>query len=104
MTNVKLEEAITKLEKLSYWLDIDDELWDSFTVMEKADHKHMQKEVLSVLKLLKENVSNQTLEYSYKTVIDFLRRSLCVTDFEVMEVDDGIMVVEIFLWGRMSDD
>lgn len=50
------------------------------------------------------NMGNQTLEYSYQTVIDFLRRSLSVTDFEVMEVDDGVMVVEIFLWGRMSDD
>ena len=55
MDNVKLKAAITKLEKLSYWLDIDDELWDSFTVMEKADHKHRQKEVLAVLKLLKEH-------------------------------------------------
>ena len=49
------------------------------------------------------NISNQTMEYSYQTVIDFLRRSLSVTDFEVVEYDDGVMVVEIFLWGRTSD-
>lgn len=53
---------------------------------------------------MNDNVSNQTLEYSYKTVIEFLRRSLSVTDFEVREYDDGVMVVEVFLWGRMSDD
>lgn len=50
------------------------------------------------------NIANQTLEYSYQTVIDFLRRSLCVNDFEVREYDDGVMVVEIFLWGRMNDE
>lgn len=48
----KLAKAVARLDKLAYWLDIDQELWDAFTVMEKSDHRHMQSEVQAVKDIL----------------------------------------------------
>lgn len=48
----KLAKAVERLDKLAYWLDIDQELWDAFTVMEKSDHRHMQSEVKTVKNIL----------------------------------------------------
>jgi hypothetical protein len=43
-----LFKALERTKKLLYWLDIDDEFWESLTDMEKADHRHMQSEVTSI--------------------------------------------------------
>ena len=48
----KLEKAVSQLDKLAYWLDIDQELWDAFTIMEKSDHRHMQSEVQTIKDIL----------------------------------------------------
>ena len=45
-------DAQKRLNKLLHWLDIDDELWDMLTPMEKADHRHMQKEVQAIKNIL----------------------------------------------------
>ena len=46
------QDAQKRLSKLLHWLDIDDELWDMLTPIEKADHRHMQKEVKAIKDIL----------------------------------------------------
>jgi len=49
---IRHSEAKKRINKLLYWLDIDDEVWDMLTPMEKSDHLHMQKELKAIKDIL----------------------------------------------------
>jgi hypothetical protein len=54
----KLAKAVNRLEKLSRWLDLDDEELAAMTIEElPSDHRHIQKQVNATLKELKSHAS-----------------------------------------------
>ena len=48
----KLAKAVSRLDKLAYWLDIDQDLWDALTAMEQSDHRRAQSEVQAIKDIL----------------------------------------------------
>jgi hypothetical protein len=49
----RIGEAMYRLHKLKYWLDMDEELFDVMTDQQKADHKYVQTAVDGLIWALK---------------------------------------------------
>jgi hypothetical protein len=49
----RIGEAMYRLHKLKYWLDMDEELFDAMTDQQKADHKYVQTAVDGLIWALK---------------------------------------------------
>ena len=49
----RMEGAMSRLIKLKYWLDMDQELFDTMTYEQQAEHKHVQAEVDGIISVMK---------------------------------------------------
>ena len=49
----RIEDALEKLIKLKYWLDMDQEVFDLMTEEQQADHKYVQTAVDGIIWALK---------------------------------------------------
>lgn len=49
----RIGEAMYRLHKLKYWLDMDEEVFDAMTDQQKAAHKYVQTAVAGVIWALK---------------------------------------------------
>ena len=49
----RIGEAMYRLHKLKYWLDMDQELFDAMTDQQQADHKYIQTAVDGIIWALK---------------------------------------------------